>query len=176
MPLGRIDRAIQQFRIAEKNDPLSSFAHLSLGDALADAGRNEEAAAACEKLPPSNPSKEECVLGARVRQGRANEVIQVYERDLAKRKAGYPLGCAYARAGRREEAEKVFAATRDTARAEILACLGDKDRVFEALDRDAGVGPIRMGWVLNRVNRESPGLLRGDPRLEALRKKVGLPE
>ena len=41
------------------------------------------------------------------RQWRASEVIQIYERDPAKRKVGYPLGCAYARAGRREEAEKV---------------------------------------------------------------------
>ena len=33
-----------------------------------------------------------------------------------------------------------------------------------------------MGWVLNRVDRESPGLLRNDPRLKVLRKKIGLPE
>jgi hypothetical protein len=68
------------------------------------------------------------------------------------------------------------AATSDISRAEILACLGDKNAVFEALNRDAAVGPIRMGWILNRVNRENAALLRGDPRLNALRKKVGLPE
>jgi hypothetical protein len=108
-------------------------------------------------------------------------VIQIYEADPARRIQGWraALGCAYARAGRHEEAEKVFAtaaAAGEISRAQILACLGDKERVFEALDRDAGVGPIRMGWVLNRVDRESPGLLRGDARLRALRKKVGLPE
>jgi TolB-like protein/cytochrome c-type biogenesis protein CcmH/NrfG len=181
LPLGRIDQAIQQLRIAAKNDPLSSEVYFWLGDALADAGRDEEAAGACEKLPPSNPNKQGCVLGARVRQGRASEVIQIYEADPAKRMQGWraAIGCAYARAGRREEAEKVFAATAaagEISRAQILACLGDKDRIFEALDRDAAVGPIRMGWVLNRVDRESPGLLRGDPRFKALRKKVGLPE
>ena len=176
LPLGRFDQALQQLRIAEKNDPLSSFVHLWLGDALADAGRNEEAARACEKMSELNANKEGCVLRVRLLQGRAVEIIRIYEGDPAKSRIGAGLGCAYARVNRREEAEKVFAATRDTARAEILACLGDKDRVFEALDRDAGVGPIRMGWVLNRVNRESPGLLSGDPRLEALRKKVGLPE
>ena len=176
LPLGRIEQAIQQLRIAEKNDPLSSFVHFWLGDALADAGRNEEAASACEKVSELNENREGCVLRIRVLQGRAIDVIHIYEADPAKSRVGAGLGCAYARLGRREEAEKVFTATRDIARAEILACLGDKDRVFEALDRDAGVGPTRMGWVLNRVNRESPGLLRGDPRLEALRKKVGLPE
>ena len=90
--------------------------------------------------------------------------------------SGAVLGCAYARAGRREEAKKAVAATSDISRAQILACLADRNGVFEALDRDAAVGPIRMGWILNRVNRENSALLRGDPRLKALRKKVGLPE
>ncbi len=82
--------------------------------------------------------------------------------------------------GRGEEAEKkarILATTPGgDGGAEILACLGDKDRVFEALDRHAGDGPIRMGYFLLRVDRENRGLLRGDPRLSALRKKVGLPE
>jgi tetratricopeptide (TPR) repeat protein len=176
LPLGRIDQAIQQLRIAEKNDPLSSYHQFWLGDALADAGRNEEAAGACERVGPENPMRQLCILGARVRQGRASEVIRIYEGDPGNPRKGYALGCAYARAGRRQDAEKVFAATKDISRVQILACLGDKDRVFESLDHDAAVGPIRMGLTLNRVDRESPGLLRGDPRLKALRKKVGLPE
>src|SRR5215472_3847226 len=187
LPLGRIDEAIQHLRIAEKNDPLSSYVHYWLGDALADAGRNEEAAAACEKMASENPNRKGCILGAHTRQGRVSEVIQIYEADPAGRIpmrtegrlndwSGAVLGCAYARAGRREAAEKAVAATSDISRAQILACLGDKNGVFEALDRDAAVGPIRMGWILNRVNRENSALLRGDPRLNALRKKVGLPE
>jgi hypothetical protein len=59
---------------------------------------------------------------------------------------------------------------------EIYACLGDKDRVFEALERAEHLGPIRIGWFLLCLNREHSGLLAGDPRLTALRKKVGLPE
>jgi TolB-like protein len=173
LPLGRIDQAIQQLRIAERNDPLSPYVQLWLGDALGDAGRNEEAIAACEK-PKPNPNWRRCVFGARVRQGHGGEVIQLYEANHGGPQI--PAGCAYARAGRREDAERVFAATTDIARAEILACLGDKDRVFEALNQDIAVGPIRMGWNLNYVDRWSPGLLRGDPRLKALRRKVGLPE
>jgi TolB-like protein len=105
------------------------------------------------------------------------------------------LGAAYARDGRWEQSEKSFRRAIELHRedaekeariaattpggdrgAEIFACLGDKDRVFEALDREAAVGPIRMGLFLLRVDRENRGLLRGDPRLRALRKKVGLPE
>jgi len=53
-------------------------------------------------------------------------VIRIYEADPAKRRSGAALGCAYARAGPPEEAEKVFAATTEISRVQILACLGDK--------------------------------------------------
>jgi len=105
LPLGRIEQAIQHLRIAEKNDPLSSFVHFWLGDALADAGRNEEAAGACEKVSALNGSKESCVLGVRVLQGRAVDVIQIYEGDPAKPKVGSGLGRAYARGSPRRGAE-----------------------------------------------------------------------
>ena len=55
----------------------------------------------------------------------------------------------------------------------IFAGLGDKERTLEALDRMAVVGPVRMGHILTLPEL---ALLRGDPRLKALRKKVGLPE
>ena len=55
----------------------------------------------------------------------------------------------------------------------IYAGLGDKDRTLEALDRVVQLGAVRIGRALN-----SPefALLRGDPRVKALRKRVGLPE
>lgn len=176
LPLGRMDEALQQLRIAEKNDPLSPEVHYWMADVLADLGRNDEAISACEKLPPEHLLRDSCILGGRVREGRAAEVLQMYEAGGSIRQLREVIGCAYARTGRREEAEKVFATTADISRAVILACLGDKDRVFESLDHDATVGPIRMGYVLNRVDRQHRGLLLGDPRLMALRKKVGLPE
>jgi TolB-like protein len=179
LPLGRINETIEQLRTAEKNDPLSPEVHFWLWDALADAGRDNEAATSCDRLPNS-PTREQCVLDIRARQGRAGEVIQIYEADPTKGRTGAALGCAFARAGRREEAEKVAANTAANpgavSEAQIFACLGDKERVFQTLDHQAAIGPIRMGWVLNRVDREHPGLLRGDPRLKALRRKVGLPE
>jgi hypothetical protein len=63
---------------------------------------------------------------------------------------------------------------RPLAKAAVFAALGDKDRTFEALDRVVPLGPVRIG----RDVLSSPrfALLRGDPRLKALRRKVGLPE
>jgi len=57
--------------------------------------------------------------------------------------------------------------------AEIFTALGDKDRAFEALERAIPLGPARLGRNLTYPEFAS---LRGDPRVKALRKKVGLPE
>ena len=55
----------------------------------------------------------------------------------------------------------------------IFAGLGDKERTLEALDGMAFVGPQRIGIYLHLPEL---ALLRGDPRLKAFRKKVGLPD
>jgi TolB-like protein len=168
LPLGRVDAAIRELRIAEKSAPtFRTF----LDDALEDAGRDQEALVVCE-----TDSNRACGWGARVRLGGAADLIRIHEADPTKVPAT-PLGCAFARVGRREEAEKLAPQQAGgSGGMEIYACLGDKDRVFDALERAASLGPIRIGWFLLRVDREHRGLLGGDPRLKALRKKVGLPE
>jgi hypothetical protein len=57
--------------------------------------------------------------------------------------------------------------------ARIFAALGDRDRTLEALGRGAVEGPFRVGRALAFPEF---GFLRGDPRLKAVRKRVGLPE
>ena len=85
------------------------------------------------------------------------------------------VGYAYARTGRREEAEKLAAASPQGPfpQAVIFAGLGDKDRTMDALERMAVLGPIRIGRALTFPEF---AFLRGDPRVRALRKKVGLPD
>ena len=78
-------------------------------------------------------------------------------------------------AGRREEAEKLALTWENNPyqQALVYAGLGDKDRTFEALNRLAALGPVRVGRSLTYPEM---ALVRGDPRLKVLRKKAGLPE
>jgi lipopolysaccharide biosynthesis regulator YciM len=122
------------------------------------------------------------VLGrVRLAQGRTNEAIQILETAFNKgvtagSEVWGTLGYAYARAGRREDAEKLAASTPSINpfnRALVFAGLGDKECALEAVDRMSVVGPVRIGSLLSLPEL---ALLRGDPRVKALRKKVGLPE
>ncbi len=82
-------------------------------------------------------------------------------------------GWIHAINGRRKEAEDIAArfSHLPQRQAEIYGLLGDKDRALEALERLAVMNPIRAGWELAR-----PAVgLRGDPRAEAFRRKLGFP-
>jgi hypothetical protein len=110
-------------------------------------------------------------------QGRVEEAIRILEPLVKGRETApgaAPLGYAYGRANRREDAEKLASIVpRPIEQAIIFAGLGDKDRAFAALDRAAELGPVRLGRALTFPEL---AVLRGDQRLRALRKKVGLPE
>lgn len=166
LPLGRIEEGVHQMRIAEKTDPLSPEVQSRLAWALLSAGRYEEAARHCPKAADTR-----CLGRARLAQGRIDEAVQI----LATGSDTQYLGYAYGRAGRREEAEKFAADAAPNAFTQALtfAGLGDKDRTLEALDRLASLGAVRVGRA---VNSPEFALLQGDPRVKALRKRVGLPE
>ena len=146
-------------RSAAMTDPLSSTVLSGLASVLLSAGRYEEAANYCQKAAEDS----RCLGRARLAQGRIDEAIRIF--TIGNQQY---LGYAYGRAGRREEAEKFAADAAPNAFTQALtfASLGDKDRTLEAL------GAVRVGRALN-----SPefALLRGDPRVKSLRKKVGLP-
>jgi TolB-like protein len=167
LPLGRIEEAVHQVKVAEKTDSLSSQVHSVTGYVLISAGRYDEAAGVCFKAPDAT----ECLGRVRLGQGRIDEAVQTLATVSNPRYFGHALG----RAGRREEAEKLAAtvATNPFQQALIFAGLGDKDRTFDALDRMTVQGAVRIGRALTLPELS---LLRGDLRVKALRKKVGLPE
>jgi Flp pilus assembly protein TadD len=175
LPLGRVEEAVRQMRVAEKVDPLAPQVHNSLAYVLLSAGRFDEAAGHCQKTANAT-----CLGRARLGQGRIGEAVDVLAAAVNRGvEQGDPirgyLGHAYARAGRREEAEQIAQAQRQFAfhQALVFAGLGDKDRTFEAADRMTMLGPVRIGRDLTLPEF---ALIRGDPRMKTLRKKVGLPE
>jgi serine/threonine-protein kinase len=178
LPLGRIEEALRQLRTAEKADPLSPAVRATLYKTLRAAGRFDEADAGCRNHAASEESRNGCLAEFLLGQGRGAEAIPILERIYSNRLAdpGAGLvGIAYAQAGRREEAERIAAIVpRPMTKAMIFAALGDKDRAFEALDRMVRLGPVRIGRDVLMSPRFAP--LRGDPRLNELRRKVGLPE
>jgi predicted Zn-dependent protease len=149
-----------------------------LANALITAGRYDEAAEQCMKLPADFPARSTLLARARLGQGRIQEAIQILVDRIEEGAAGPDikgfLGYAYGRAGRRDEAENVATADeRPYTQALTFAGLGDKQRTLDALERMAVLGPVRLGRDLTYPEFD---LVRGDPRLKALRKRLGLPE
>jgi serine/threonine-protein kinase len=174
-PLGRNKDALDQLHVAEKADPLSEAVQASLADILISSARYDDAVTHCVKLPDGD-EKSRYMARARIGQGKLSDAIQILSNapDLARnpQDRGF-LGYAYARSGRREEAEMMAAASEyANEQALIFAGLGDKDRTLSALDRMAALGPQRVGVYLNYPELE---LLRNDRRVSVLRKKIGLP-
>src|SRR5262249_26015619 len=116
LPLGRIEEAVAQARIAERTDPLSLAVQYRLAYTLISDGRFDEATAHCKK-----PCTREPVSQGRINllQGRINETIPILEAQFNERLRTDPewarkggadeLGYAYAVAGRQDEAEKIAA-------------------------------------------------------------------
>jgi TolB-like protein/Flp pilus assembly protein TadD len=175
--LGRNQEALQQLRLAEKADPLSPAIHAHLGSILISAKQYDEAERSCLKLPIGNFERNTCLARAKLGQGYIGEALQFLAADARYESPGPEangfVGYVYAKAGRRDEAERELAAASHdpNAQALILAGLGDKDRIFEALDRMDVLGPQRIGIHLNYPEL---AFLRGDPREQLLRQKVGL--
>jgi adenylate cyclase len=169
LPLGRVEEAVTQARIAAKMDPLSPDVQAAAADVLRWAGLYRESATHCR--PQS-----QCMGWALMGEGRIDEAIQILE-PICKGREKIPgsqaLGAAYALAHRREDAEAVVAIVpRPLAQAMVFAAMGDKERTIAALERAAPLGPIRIGRALVPP---SMNFVRDDPRIRALRQNVGLP-
>ena len=182
LPLGRVEEAVREARVAAKADPLSSEVRNQLAFTLISAGKFDEAASQCEKVSAEYPLRNQCLGRALMGQGRVGEAIPLLATSTsgANNNWGF-LAYAYARMGRRVEAQKLMAEApmRYPDRrgpfqfALAFAGLGDKDRTIEQLALMAGAGPVRLGRDLTFPEF---ALVRGDARVKALRKKIGLPE
>ena len=176
--LGRSDEAIEQARLAEIDDPLATDVQVASALSLMEAGRYKEAEAHCAKMPSDVSLRPQCLGRAWLGQGRIADGIATLRAaanaHFNPQTLGY-LGYALARAGQREEAQRMLADPKGpNEEALIYAGLGDKDRTIDALERMAARGAQRAGQYL--YSPEVAALLAGDPRLPPLRKKIGLLE
>jgi TolB-like protein len=174
--VGRTGEAIENMRIAEANDPLSSEVQLNLAWMLVALEHYDEAERHCDRMVADDSLKAQCLARVWAGQGRIAEAVKILEQDpfTVTNPQGHGfLGYMYARAGQREKAERMASDAKfANEQALIYAGLGDKDHTFDALQRMGSVGPQRVGRY---VAFPEMALLRDDPRLSALRKNVGLP-
>jgi tetratricopeptide (TPR) repeat protein len=164
-PIGWIGNALQQVRMAEHEAPLSPDVQDVYAYLLISAGQFEDAKEPCRK----STYRRECQGRILIGQGRIDEASQILTLVPNSRYLGY----AYGRAGLRAEAERLAAISPGALQQVLIyAGLGDKDHTFEALDRMAELGPVRVGRTLAFPEL---AFLRSDARAKALRRKVGLP-
>jgi tetratricopeptide (TPR) repeat protein len=166
---------LEQLNAALSADPLSVDVRRSLAWVQVSAGRYDDAIANCRRVLAADPDslhERQVLARALLQKGHTNEAIEILEK-LGTGSEQF-LGYAYARSGRRAEAETLAAAFTDRPSRDVViyAGLGDKDRLLDALEKMAAQKDPRLGAYLTYPEL---ALLRGDPRLAAFRKKLGLP-
>ena len=179
-PQGRVDEAVQQLRIALRLDPLSMSVRNGLSWALLSARRYDEVLRNCAGVPWDASNNQIMHLHqicgrALVQKGQLNEAIAIFEPQEASGWGGHGfLGYAYAKLGRRSDAERLAAKYPDRGWQEALIYvgLGDKGRALELLRQMADQHLPMLGPYLTYPEFDS---LRGDPRFNQLRESLMLP-
>jgi tetratricopeptide (TPR) repeat protein len=168
LPEGKLEEALQHVRKAAELDPLSTSRSVQLAFVLLRAGDYGKALEIARRFVTTNDFARQIYARALVLAGKPDQAIPLLEK-LGPGTHGY-LGYAYARTGRRGEAERL-AEESDPAAARhqvlIYAALGDRERCFEALHELA-----EMDDFMADVYPGEPELasLRNDPRMEGFRR------
>ena len=176
LPMGRVSEALHRLEEARRLDPLSLDVRTFLVLVQTDAERYKDAIESSQWVlaqDPDYPYAQLWLGRALCLAGRTDEALRVLERLNAEGRNPY-VAYLYAVTGRRDEAEAMVAKNSDTPHRQMLiyAGLGDKDRAFEALERAVDQNWWRAAtWMI----RPEMAILRGDPRVADLRKKMGLP-
>ena len=188
LALGQFDRAIAESKRAVELDPLSLVINTDLGTDYLVARRFDEAIAQLRKTIEMDPRfyLAHWDLGQVWQlKGQLNEAIAEYRKAVELNDDPFVLallGQAYARAGQREEAQKILARLSEEAKSRYVhaysfalmyLALGDKERAIDEMERayrERAGGDV--SWI-----RVDPLLddLRGNPRFEALVQKVFAP-
>ena len=183
--------AIREGRRAIELDPLSLIVNLYVGWIYYFADRSEDALNQVKKMIEIEPRFHGAYwLKGTVHLTRGNYEEAVEALEISQKLGGNPiakgyLGCAYARAGKREEAFNVLnqlLAMREQHHSEaftiarVYGALGEKDKVFEWLEKaiDERNGEIVLFDVGSKVERGNiwGEHFRDDPRFAQLLRRI----
>jgi TolB-like protein len=169
--IGRQEEGLHEIRKAVKLDPLAAGPLSKLSFLLVTSARTNDGWEAVDRLrriDPNHPWIRQQQGRLLLQRGKVSEAVPYF---LASGDHGL-LGLAYGLLGRRAEAEELRRlAKTDDDLANICAGLGDKDCVFEALNRMADSKDPQVYYY---TVKPELSLIRGDPRLMALNRKIGL--
>lgn len=174
LPAWNLDEALRVLGEARERDPESVDVRSVLALVQVEAGLYQDAIESCRWVFARDPA----AAGVSERLGRAlfftgetEEAIRIFE-SRAQR-YGY-LGYALARLGRTSEARALADAHPESPSRQMLiyAGLGDRERAFAALERTAAANWWRAAAWMYRPEMD---VLRGDPRLAVLQRRLRLP-
>jgi Tfp pilus assembly protein PilF len=174
---GQAAKALDVLTGAIEMDPLSLAVKREVGLSLFVGGRYEEAVVILREVvaaDPDFPYAANLLARALTFAGRPDEAIALWESRPQPNNWERWLMPAYVKQGRRADVDRLLNLPRNAhsyRQALNYAALGDKERTFEALSRAAVDVPVRTAAILAFPEMS---LLRGDPRLDQLRKRFNL--
>ncbi|HQR45070.1 MAG TPA: protein kinase [Thermoanaerobaculia bacterium] len=184
--VGRHDEALEQIRIAEQLDPLSEQIGVYRGQRYWYARRYEAAVEQFQKVLSVHPDSvfaKWSLANTLTSMKRYDEAIATHlSRKVSRPDTNFTLGLTYGLAGRKAEARKVLDFLLEkrksqfvppTCLAVVYGGLGEMDEAFEWLGRAYDERAFLMQGL-----RTDPlfDVLRGDPRFDALLRKMNLPK
>lgn len=187
--MGRVDEAIVKVKQALELEPLDLNMGANLAWLFLFARKNDlalEQARKVYEMEPTFPVGRWMLGETYALSGMYDESIAINEQTLktdpTSQFALRNVGFAYARSGRRREAEEVVQKFKDLRKtqyvlsyrfASLYAALGDKEEAFAELEKAFD----EHDWQLQRI-KVDPFMdpLRDDPRFKALLKRMNLPE
>lgn len=187
LPMARISESLEMLEEARRVDPLSLFASASRGAVLLMARRPEEAEPEYRRALELDPNFWRAIVGlgrCYEARGQWEDAIACFERAKVV-SDGVPssigaLGRAYARVGRRNEAELLLAELDAAALhryvspyGRVLIYLGLNDgRVFDWLERSCD---DRAAWLMYLATDPRFDHLREDDRFRCILRRLNLP-
>jgi TolB-like protein len=175
--IGRHEDGLREVRRAVELDPLAAGSLTVLSFLLVTAGHTDEAwkmLSRLRSLDPDQTMNHQFQGRLLLQKGQAMAAIPYFQRGVGGGLGDPFLGFAYGVTGKWAEAESLRESQRqhqNNGLALTCAGLGDRDCVFEALNQMADMKDPRIHYY---IAYPELSLIRGDPRLLALKKKIGL--